>query len=86
MNRFKLAWQKTVDEVDILRTRIVHLESGTFVQVVVKPEPISWKTAEKLEDVEAVMLPIHNGAELTQFTSTLFPKLDVLAIINIFQY
>ena len=73
MLRFKSVWQKTVDEVDILRTRIVHMESGKFIQVVAKPAPIAWRVAKNLEDVqtEAIKLPLHNGAELTQFTSKL---------------
>jgi len=70
IERFKSVWQKTVDEVDILRTRIVHMESSAFIQVVIKPEPIVWHTAKKLEDVktEDIKLPTHNGGALTQYT------------------
>jgi len=70
-----MAWQKTVDEVDILRTRIVHMESGRFIQVVTKPLPITWRTADNLQSVKTEMLPIHNGAELSQFTSKSLRKL-----------
>jgi len=70
IERFKSVWQKTVDEVDILRTRIVHMESSAFIQVVIKPEPIVWHAATKLEDVktEDIKLPTHNGGSLIQFT------------------
>lgn len=39
---FKAAWQKTVDEIDILRTRIIHTAAANFVQAVLKPSPIDW--------------------------------------------
>ena len=70
LDRFKAAWQKTVDEVDILRTRIVHMESSAFVQLVMTPQPITWQTAQSLDDVntEEIKLPLHNGGALTQYT------------------
>jgi len=34
LDRFKRAWQETLEEVDILRTRIVHMNSSSFLQVV----------------------------------------------------
>ncbi|KAL4821204.1 hypothetical protein BDW67DRAFT_179907 [Aspergillus spinulosporus] len=40
---FKAAWQKTVDEIDILRSRILHTATANFVQVVLKPSPINWE-------------------------------------------
>jgi len=49
------------------------MESGKFVQVVTKPTPITWKTAEKIQSVETETLPLHNGGELTQFTSKFIP-------------
>ncbi|KAH8602265.1 nonribosomal peptide synthase [Bisporella sp. PMI_857] len=69
IDRFKSAWQEVVDEVDILRTRIVHLESGKFIQVVVKPAPITWHTAVEAEDynIEDPKLPTHVGGELTYY-------------------
>lgn len=39
---FKAAWQKTVDEIDILRTRVIHTAAANFVQAVLKPSPIDW--------------------------------------------
>lgn len=34
LERFKQAWQATLQEVDILRTRVVHMNSSSFLQVV----------------------------------------------------
>lgn len=70
IERFKSVWQQTVDEVDILRTRIVHLESGKFMQVVATPQPIDWHYTMKLQDFKTgdIMLPAHNGGELTRYT------------------
>lgn len=42
IDTFKAAWQKTVDEVHILRTRIIHTAAANFVQAVLKPSPIDW--------------------------------------------
>ncbi|KAF2757245.1 nonribosomal peptide synthase [Pseudovirgaria hyperparasitica] len=70
LDRFKAAWQKTVDEVDILRTRLVHMRSSAFVQTVLKSDPIRWEHATDLELVtsEAPRLPAHNGGNLTKYT------------------
>ncbi|KAL2871703.1 nonribosomal peptide synthase Pes1 [Aspergillus lucknowensis] len=40
---FKAAWQRTVDEIDILRSRILHTATANFVQVVLRPSPINWE-------------------------------------------
>ena len=37
-DRFKAVWQKTVQDVDILRTRIVHMKSSDFLQVLIEDE------------------------------------------------
>ncbi|KAL4905874.1 hypothetical protein BDW74DRAFT_177571 [Aspergillus multicolor] len=51
LERFKAAWQQTVDELDILRTRIVHVEDAGFFQIVIKRERISWTLETSLENV-----------------------------------
>lgn len=70
IERFKYSWQQTVNECDILRTRIVHTSSMEFLQVVTKESPISWRTAASFQEVgeETAIIPQHNGAPLTQFT------------------
>lgn len=70
LDRFKRAWQRTVEEVDILRTRIVHMNSSSFRQVVIQAEPIDWKTAASLPEVSdsPVQLPQNNGGALTQYS------------------
>ena len=70
MERFKNVWEKTVEEVDILRTRIVHLKSSSFLQVLLREDPITWQSARTLEELEAegVQLPAHNGGPLTRYT------------------
>ncbi|KAL4751934.1 hypothetical protein BDW72DRAFT_192444 [Aspergillus terricola var. indicus] len=40
---FKAAWQKTIDEVETLRSRILHTATANFVQVVLRPSPIKWE-------------------------------------------
>ncbi|KAL9079438.1 MAG: hypothetical protein Q9157_001692 [Trypethelium eluteriae] len=70
LDRFKAAWQKTVDDIDILRTRIVHMKSSAFLQVVLREQPITWHAAENLSELnkEMMILPEHNGSSLTRYT------------------
>jgi amino acid adenylation domain-containing protein/non-ribosomal peptide synthase protein (TIGR01720 family) len=70
INKFKGSWQVTVDEVDILRTRIVHMESSAFIQVVEKPRLLVWENFRSLQDIniDEIQLPTHNGGCLTQYT------------------
>ena len=70
IDRFKAAWQKTVDDIDILRTRVVHMKSSAFVQVVLQKQSITWHTAESLPELQRhkLVLPKENGSSLTQFT------------------
>ncbi|KAL2832125.1 hypothetical protein BDW59DRAFT_157587 [Aspergillus cavernicola] len=42
LEKFRASWQQAVDEFDILRTRIVHIETAGFLQVVLQKERISW--------------------------------------------
>ncbi|KAM5489397.1 NRPS cluster protein [Microsporum audouinii] len=67
---FKAAWQKTVDDLTTLRTRIVHTASSNFLQVVLKHDTISWHSARSLEELsgEAATVPSFNGGGLTKYT------------------
>lgn len=69
LDRFKAAWQQTVADLDILRTRIVHTEAMNFAQVVLKEAPISWVHAESFDKLpsDSLELPKHNGAPLTGY-------------------
>lgn len=69
LNRFKAAWQQTVADLDILRTRIVHTEAMNFAQVVLKDMPIDWMHADSFEDLskDITELPKHNGAPLAGY-------------------
>lgn len=70
IDELKAAWVTAVREVDILRTRLVQLHSGQFLQVVLKDTPILWRESTSLSDVEQVAkrVPEHIGAELTAYT------------------
>ena len=70
LDRFKAAWRKTVDDIDILRTRVVHMKSSAFLQVVLQGEAINWQTVESLSVLNrrALVLPEQNGSPLTQYT------------------
>ena len=69
IERFKAAWQATVNELDILRTRIVHTDSANFVQVVLQEEPISWVSAKAIDALpnDVLELPKHNGGSLAAY-------------------
>lgn len=69
LGRFKAAWEKTVADLDILRTRIVHTESMNFAQAVLKEDPISWVHAESFDQLpkDSLELPKYNGAPLTGY-------------------
>jgi amino acid adenylation domain-containing protein len=69
LGRFKSAWQQTVNELDILRTRIVHTDSVGFLQVVLDREPIAWTTATTIDEImdDTPELPMHNGGLLTGY-------------------
>ncbi|KAK2871711.1 NRPS, partial [Arthroderma sp. PD_2] len=70
LETFKSAWQKTVDDLTTLRTRIVHTASSNFLQVVLKQENIAWHSARTLEELsgEATTVPPFNGGNLTKYT------------------
>lgn len=70
IGQFKAAWEQAVEDMDILRTRIVHTSMSTFVQVVLKQEKIEWCSADSTEEATnaALLLPEHNGSPLIKFT------------------
>ena len=68
ISRLQLAWQQTVDELDILRTRFVHTKSSAFVQVVLKEEIIQWQNVESLQEAQSKTTQIVlNGGSLAQY-------------------
>ncbi|PSN72225.1 acetyl-CoA synthetase-like protein [Corynespora cassiicola Philippines] len=68
--RFKAAWEKAVQDIDILRTRIAQTESGAFLQTVLVEDPITWHETSALDTAaEAAMkIPLHLGAPLAAYT------------------
>jgi amino acid adenylation domain-containing protein/non-ribosomal peptide synthase protein (TIGR01720 family) len=70
IDRFKMAWQRTVDQVDILRSRIVNSKSLRFFQVVLQPQPIAWKIVKSLDAAtgQTTSVPGRNGGALAQYT------------------
>ncbi|KAI7760061.1 hypothetical protein LZL87_012432 [Fusarium oxysporum] len=70
IDRFKLAWQNTVDRVDILRTRIVNTLSLKSYQVVLAPHEIEWEHHDDLEyaTTKAGSVPEHNGGVLARYS------------------
>ncbi|EEP79831.1 predicted protein [Uncinocarpus reesii 1704] len=69
IHKFKAAWQTVVNELDMLRTRIVHTASSNFLQVVLKEETIDWTTVSSLKAVgeKVAQLPSYNGGRLADF-------------------
>ncbi|KAF4342274.1 non-ribosomal peptide synthetase [Fusarium beomiforme] len=69
MARFRLAWRKTIDRVDILRSRIVNASSLKSYQVVLKPTEIDWGYYDSLESAEdkTKLVPEKNGGVLAHY-------------------
>ncbi|KAI1051402.1 hypothetical protein LB506_003776 [Fusarium annulatum] len=69
IDRFKLAWQNTIDRVDILRTRIVNTSLKSY-QVVLAPHAIEWEHHDDLgsASVKAESVPDHNGGVLARYS------------------
>ncbi|KAJ5898281.1 hypothetical protein N7504_008569 [Penicillium tannophilum] len=69
LDRFKAAWEQTVADLDILRTRIIHTEAMNFAQAILKDDPISWVHAESFGELpsDSTELPKFNGARLTGY-------------------
>jgi hypothetical protein len=70
INKFTAAWEEAVQEIDILRTRIIQLRSGTFLQAVLAEDPINWQEAVSLAEAEgeALKIPSHLGGHLASYT------------------
>ena len=70
VGQFKAAWLKAVDDMEILRIRIVHTSMSTFVQVVLKREDIEWHAAGSTAEATnaGLQLPEHSGSPLMRFT------------------
>ncbi|KAL3460706.1 hypothetical protein BJX64DRAFT_290019 [Aspergillus heterothallicus] len=66
LNRFKAAWQRVVDEFDILRTRVVHTEATGFLQVVLQKELISWTIETSFDELMQDTLE-SNGGHLAKY-------------------
>lgn len=68
--KIKNAWQKAVQEIDILRTRIAQLPSGEFFQVVLKEDAIKWQETTSLDEAEktTVCIPTCPGDRLACYT------------------
>ncbi|KAK7427649.1 Nonribosomal peptide synthetase 4, partial [Neonectria magnoliae] len=69
LDRFRLAWQKTVDQVDILRSRIVNAQSLKSYQVVLQPQEIEWDDHSSLKSANdnTKSVPEHNGGVLARY-------------------
>ncbi|KAJ4316284.1 Nonribosomal peptide synthetase 4 [Fusarium piperis] len=69
IDRFKLAWQKTVDQVDILRSRIVNTQSLKSYQVVIEPHKIEWDNHSNLESAieKTRAVPDRDGGVLARY-------------------
>ena len=67
--QLKRAWQQVIDDLDILRTRIVQTGTGTFAQVVLKTKEIEWASSETVESLSDYILeiPPHNGGPLAAY-------------------
>lgn len=70
LQKFQQAWQRTVDDLPILRTRIVHTADAGFCQVVLREAPIEWKHRNDVPGhFDSVPnLPEAEGDVLTDYT------------------
>lgn len=68
LERYKAAWEQVVSDNPILRTRIVRLDEGRMLQVVVD-EKIEWKTATTLDGYvkDDQSTPFDYGTPLNRF-------------------
>lgn len=69
VKKFKAAWEKVVQESDILRTRVAQLQTGKFVQAVLIEDPIAWREVSTLAEIEddAINLPAYPGDKLATY-------------------
>ncbi|KAL8972247.1 MAG: hypothetical protein Q9183_000648, partial [Haloplaca sp. 2 TL-2023] len=70
VNTLKRAWQRSVDDMEILRTRIVHTSMSTFVQLVLKEVQIQWHESTSVEDASKTTIQIteDRASPLLRFT------------------
>ncbi|KAF2731994.1 nonribosomal peptide synthase-like protein [Polyplosphaeria fusca] len=70
IEKFKAAWNKAIQEIDLLRTRIAQTQSGAFIQAVLVEDPISWREASSLKETEEVSkeIPAYLGGQLAAYT------------------
>ncbi|KAF2802919.1 nonribosomal peptide synthase-like protein [Mytilinidion resinicola] len=68
--KFKKAWETTVQDLDILRTRIIHTKSSEFIQVVLREDRIIWHEDDFSRTTvgEIPQLPARNGGRLTHYS------------------
>lgn len=69
ISKLKVAWQRAVQEIDILRTRIIQLRSGAFMQAVLTEDRIEWQELSSLKaaEQEAAKLQLHTGDKLASY-------------------
>ena len=70
LKKFKAAWEKAVQDIDLLRTRIAQLHSGQFLQTVLVEDPIEWQEVTSLKEAEEqpANVPSHLGGKLATYT------------------
>ncbi|KAG8160684.1 hypothetical protein KVR01_008948 [Diaporthe batatas] len=69
IGRLKLAWQKTVAQVDILRSRVVNSQSLESYQVILNSHEIEWEIYNSMELANEKTMPVpeHNGGILARY-------------------
>ena len=70
ISRFQRCWEKAVEDLEVLRTRVYHSNLSNFLQVVLRKESIEWHSTENWRDVssDTVQLPEQMGLPLLRFT------------------
>ncbi len=70
LSQFKTAWAKAIQDMDILRTRIIHTSMSNFIQIVLREENVEWYSAKSTEEATAAssQLPEYSGSPLMRFT------------------
>ncbi|RBR18641.1 uncharacterized protein FIESC28_05918 [Fusarium coffeatum] len=67
IERFKVAWKRTIDHVDILRSRIVSTQSLKSYQVILAPHEINWEYYSSLQaSAHTSPIPDRNGGVLSR--------------------
>lgn len=69
IDRLKLAWQRTVDQVDILRSRVVNSQSLKSYQAILESHEIEWEHYSNLESANENIksVPERNGGVLARY-------------------